>query len=70
MYWSAFPAITYEFNDMIAEGDRVVVRALLTGTHDGQFMGLPATGKAISVELLEMLRLRRWSDRRALGRHP
>jgi predicted ester cyclase len=56
MYWGAFPTIRYEFNDMIAEGDRVVVRALLTGTHDGPFMGLPATGKAISVELIEMLR--------------
>ena len=56
MYWGAFPTVRYEVNDIIAEGDRVVVRALLTGTHDGPFMGLPATGKPISVGLLEMLR--------------
>ncbi len=56
MYWGAFPTIRYEVNDMIAEGDRIVVRATLTGTHDGPFMGLPATGRAISVGLLEMLR--------------
>ena len=56
MYWGAFPTIRYDFHDMIAERDRVVVRAQLTGTHDGPFMGMPATGKPISVELLEMLR--------------
>jgi NTE family protein len=56
MYWGAFSTIRYQVDDMIAEGDRVVVRATLTGTHDGPFMGLPATGKAISVGLLEMLR--------------
>jgi NTE family protein len=56
MYWGAFPTIRYEVDDMIAEGDRVIVRAKLTGTHDGPFMGLPATGKPISIDLLEMLR--------------
>jgi steroid delta-isomerase-like uncharacterized protein len=55
-YWTAFPAIRYEIDDMIAERDRVVIRAQLTGKHDGPFMGMPATGKAINVELIEMLR--------------
>jgi predicted ester cyclase len=38
-----------EVDDMIAEGDKVFVRARMTGTHQAEFMGIPATGKAINV---------------------
>ena len=34
---------------MIAEGDKVAVRAELTGTHRGEFMGIPATGNKVKV---------------------
>ena len=40
---------------MIAEGDRVAVRFRFEGTHQGDFMGIPATGKKISYAGVQML---------------
>lgn len=37
-----------EIEDLIAEGDKVVARITMTGTHTGDFFGIPATGKRIS----------------------
>jgi steroid delta-isomerase-like uncharacterized protein len=45
----AFPDWAYELPRMTAEGGRVVVDAHLTGTHRGPLMGIPATGRRISV---------------------
>ena len=36
-----------EINDLIAEGDRVVARITMTGTHTGNFWGIPATGRRV-----------------------
>lgn len=46
---SAFPDIHFEIEEMIAEGDTVVARWTLTGTHQGPFLGLAPTGKRIRV---------------------
>ena len=46
---AAFPDIHYTLEDVIAEGDRVVVRFTVTATHQGVFAGIPATGKAVSM---------------------
>jgi predicted ester cyclase len=43
----AFPDLNHEINNMIAEGDRVVMRVTLTGTHEGEYMGIPPTGNKI-----------------------
>ena len=45
MYRSAFPDLNYTIEDQIAEGDMVVSRWTCTGTHQGEFMGIPPTGK-------------------------
>jgi predicted ester cyclase len=42
---AAFPDFHLTVEDMIAEGDRVVGRVTARGTHRGEFMGIPATGK-------------------------
>ena len=54
---SAFPDFNAEIEDLIAEGDRVVVRMRWTGTHQGEFMGIPATGNSISIEVIDIVRL-------------
>ena len=54
---SAFPDFNAEIEDLIADGDRVVVRMRWTGTHQGDFMGIPATGKSISIEVIDIVRI-------------
>ena len=53
---SAFPDFKAEIEDLIAEGDRVVVRMKWTGTHEGEFMGIPPTGRSISIEVIDIVR--------------
>ena len=43
----AFPDLHVTIEDLIEEGDKVVGRNTLTGTHQGEYMGLPPTGKSI-----------------------
>lgn len=49
MFTASFPDFSSKIELMIAENDRVAVRALHTGTHQGEFMGIPATGKQVTV---------------------
>ncbi|HEY9407106.1 MAG TPA: ester cyclase [Nitrososphaera sp.] len=47
---NAFPDLHHEIVDMVAEGDKVAVRLNLTGTHKGEFQGIPPTGKKLSLD--------------------
>lgn len=47
-YEAVLPGYWLESQDMVAEGDKVVVRFTLYGTHKGQFMGVPPTGKSVT----------------------
>ena len=47
MYFGAFPDLQLTAEFQVAEGDKVVVRWIVTGTHTGELMGIPATGKSI-----------------------
>jgi steroid delta-isomerase-like uncharacterized protein len=49
MYRSALPDLQMTEEDMLAEGDKVVVRWTARGTHRGELMGIPPTGKSVSV---------------------
>ena len=49
VFWAAFPDAHLMLEDMIAEGDKVVHRYTFRGTHQGDFMGVPATGKVVTV---------------------
>lgn len=42
---------------MLAEGDLEAGRVVLTGTHQGEFMGLPATGKTVEIESVDIIRI-------------
>jgi len=57
MQRAAFPDMQMDAQDVIASGDKVVVRARYTGTHQGEFMGMPATGKSVDVQLIDILRV-------------
>jgi steroid delta-isomerase-like uncharacterized protein len=57
MIESGFPDFRMEVEDVIAEGDKGVVRSTLRGTHQGEFMGIPATGKSVSVTVIDILRV-------------
>jgi steroid delta-isomerase-like uncharacterized protein len=48
MYMTAFPDLHFTIEDMIAEGDTVVARFTTRGTHQGNLMGIPPTGKQVS----------------------
>jgi steroid delta-isomerase-like uncharacterized protein len=57
MFRAAFPDGSMSIEDMVAEGDMVVTRKTYRGTHQGQFLGLPPTGRRVSVGLIDMMRL-------------
>ncbi len=49
MYRTAFPDIHFTFEDIVARGDKVVVRWTTTGTHRGKLLGLAPTGKQMKI---------------------
>jgi len=53
----AFPDAKVVIHDLVAEGDKVVAYKSYEGTHKGEFMGIPATGKSISFKVMEIIRL-------------
>ncbi len=66
-WWEAFPGSQLVLEDAVAAGDTVACRARLTGTHDGPFQGIPASGRPIAVSAFTFLRFKdgrcveRWS---------
>lgn len=57
MYRASFPDMHMEAEDIMVAGDKVVTRGRVTGTHTGDaFMGLPTTGKRVTVELIDIIR--------------
>ena len=56
MYRAAFPDLRMHVEDVLPSGDKVVARMRATGTHEGEFMGMPATGKSIDVPFVDIIR--------------
>jgi steroid delta-isomerase-like uncharacterized protein len=54
---AAFPDLQGTIEDMITEGDKVVVRGTFRGTHQGGLMGIPPTGKQVTVTLIDVNRI-------------
>ena len=57
MLLRGLPDLHLTIEDLIAEGDKVVMRASVTGTHQGEYMGLPPTGKSITYNEIFIWRL-------------
>ena len=53
----AFSDLSYEVKDAFGSGDRVAARLITRGTHSGEFMGKPATGRAFEIEAIHIYRL-------------
>ncbi len=70
---SAFPDARHEIEDEIAEGDKVVVHVTFSCTHQGEFMGMPPTGKSFSQKQMHIIRMtggkaiEHWAVRDDLG---
>lgn len=54
---AAFPDIRLTVEEVIAEDDRIAFRSTIRGTHQGEFLGIPATGKRITVGLVDVIHI-------------
>ena len=73
MYLAAFPDLHLTAEDMVAEGDEVAARFTMRGTHRGEFMGIPPTGKQVTMTGIQIVRIaggriaENWVNLDALG---
>jgi steroid delta-isomerase-like uncharacterized protein len=69
----AFDGPQLTFHEVFGAGDRLVIRFTMTGTHRGEFMGIPPTAREVSVDGITILHFRdgrcveRWSSADMLG---
>jgi steroid delta-isomerase-like uncharacterized protein len=70
---AAFPDLSLSHHTIVAEGDFLAYRVLGTGTHEGEFAGVPPTGKQVNFQLMEIMRfedgkaVERWGEIDQLG---
>jgi predicted ester cyclase len=57
-YFTSFPDMHVSLDELIEEGDSVFLRSTLTGTHDGEYKGIPATGRHVASDAAEVFRVR------------
>ena len=57
MIRQAMPDMVMTPEDIVAEGDRVAIRAVMTGTQTGEFMGLPPSGKHVEITVMDLDRI-------------
>jgi predicted ester cyclase len=56
-FYKAFPDLSHTYEDFVAEGDRVAIRVVLRGTHTGELMGIPVSGRPIAVVSIGIARI-------------
>jgi steroid delta-isomerase-like uncharacterized protein len=54
---AAFPDVHMDVEEMIAEGDKIVARVSVSGTHQGEFMGIAPTGNRMTIAGIDILRI-------------
>jgi steroid delta-isomerase-like uncharacterized protein len=57
LFKASFPDMQWQIKEMVAEGDRVVARTTMEATYAGDFIGIPPTGKHVSVDGIHILRI-------------
>ena len=72
-FFESFPDVKWTTENVIEEGDRVMARIIATGTHQGEFEGIPPTGKRMEIAGLVIFRIEngmiaeRWGEIDTLG---
>jgi predicted ester cyclase len=72
-FYGAFPGAQAEVLDLVEAGDRLAVRLVISGRHEGPFLGVPASGKDMRLAITTILTMRdgkcveRWSTADMLG---
>jgi steroid delta-isomerase-like uncharacterized protein len=56
MMRAAFPDMRWTVEDLLVDGDKAVARVRFSGTNDGEFMGMPATGRSVDVQAIDIVR--------------
>ena len=70
---TAFPDLHVTSDDILVDGDRIVVRWTARGTHQGELLGIPATGKQVTITGIDILRIadgkivERWAEDNGLA---
>jgi steroid delta-isomerase-like uncharacterized protein len=73
MFRAAFPDMHLHIEDEIAEGDQITIRFTGHGTHRGELMGIPATGKEVNFNGISIARIaggkivERWEEFDMMG---
>lgn len=73
-FLAAFPDLHHEIDEAVASDDYVAIRVIGQGTHQGEFMGIPATGNDVSWSAIAIYRIEcgkiaeHWSEVDAIGR--
>lgn len=57
-FMAAFPDCRFTIDDMVAEGDQVVTKKTFTGTHTAELSGIPPTGKRVTLQFADIMRVR------------
>jgi len=55
MMRSAFPDFRADVDEILQDGNKVIARARFSGTHEGEFMGIPATGNTFDINVIDIM---------------
>jgi steroid delta-isomerase-like uncharacterized protein len=58
MVFAAFPDFRIVIHDMLQDGDKVASRVTFSGTHQGDFMGIPASGNRVEWDVIDIMQFR------------
>jgi predicted ester cyclase len=57
LFYDAFPYNHFAIDDIFTEGDKVAIRYTVTGTHKGEYIGIPPTNKKVKLWVIEIDRI-------------